>query len=199
MNRLPYDVPVIDGVPNSSYRWQWGNGIGGNTFNAHSHAEHRYSYDIGVRDSSNKTFKDAMKKDQNDNYYCWGQPILAMSSGTVIFVANGFEDHFGNMNNPDSTGANAVIIRNDALDFYHVYVHCQRNSIVVNVGDVVSPGDKLGLIGNSGGSSEPHLHLGICRRDADGFLRSLPMTFNKIKDGANKTVSGVPVDGGFYS
>ena len=137
--------------------------------------------DIGVCDASNKTFNDASKLNENDNYYCWGQPVLAMSSGAVIFVADGFEDHFGNVTNPASLGANAVIIRNDALDIHHIYVHFKKNSIVVQVGDVISPGDKLGLIGNSGGSSEPHLHVGINRRDAEGFLRSLPMTFDKIR------------------
>lgn len=199
MDRLPYDVPVIDGVPNSAYRWRWGNGIGGTSFNAHSYPEHRYSYDLGVFDINNQTFKDPMKKDQNDNYYCWGQPVLAMISGTVLFVANDFEDHFGNVNNPNSTGANVVVVYNSTLDCYHLYVHFKQFSIVVNPGDTVGTGDTLGLVGNSGGSSEPHLHVGISRRDADGFSRSLPMTFQKIKDGANKTVSGVPVDGEFYS
>ena len=72
-------------------------------------------------------------------------------------------------------------------------------TIVVVLGDTISPGDQLGLLGNSGGSSEPHLHCGISRRDSNGFLRSLPMTFQKIKDGAGNTVSGVPVDNDFYT
>ncbi len=199
MTRLPHGVPVIDGSPNSAFRWFWGNGIGGTSFNAHSYPEHRYSYDVVVFDSNNQSFKDAMKKNQNDNYYCWGQPVLAMVSGTVLFVANDFEDHFGNVNNPNSKGANVVVVFNDVLNCYQSYVHFQQQSIIVQVGDQVSAGDKLGLIGNSGGSSEPHLHVGISRRDTQGFLRSLPMTFQKIKDGANKIVSGVPADGGFYS
>lgn len=199
MSRLPYDVPVIEGRANSAFRWRWGNGIGGTNFNAHSYPEHRYSYDIGVFDSSNQTFADATKKDQNDNYYCWNQPVRAMVSGEVLFVANDFEDHFGNVNNPNSKGANMVVIYNKELDCYQLYVHFKQKSIVVAAGDHVSAGKKLGLVGNSGGSSEPHLHVGISRRDGNGFLRSLPMTFQKIKDGSNNTVSGVPVDGEFYS
>lgn len=199
MIRLPYDVAVIDGRPNSAFRWRWGNGIGGTTFNAHSYPEHRYSYDIGVFDSNNQTFEDPSKKDQNDNYYCWKQPVLAMVSGEVLFVANDFEDHFGNVNNPNSKGANMVVVYNKELDCYQLYVHFKQKSIVVIPGQHVDPGDELGLIGNSGGSSEPHLHVGISRRDANGFLRSLPMTFQKIKDGSDNIVSGVPVDGEFYS
>ncbi len=199
MTRLPHDVPVIDGSPNSAYLWRWGNGIGGTSFNAHSFPEHRYSYDVVVVDSNNQTFEDPAKKDQNDNYYCWGQPVLAMVSGEVVFVANDFEDHFGNVNNPNSKGANMVIVYNDVLDCYQMYVHFQQGSIDKLAGDLVNAGDTLGLIGNSGGSSEPHLHVGISRRDANGFLRSLPMSFEKIKDSAAKSVSGVPVDGESYT
>ena len=39
MTRLPHDVPVIDGRPNSAFRWHWGNGIGGTSFNAHSYPD----------------------------------------------------------------------------------------------------------------------------------------------------------------
>lgn len=45
----------------------------------------------------------------------------------------------------------------------------------------------------------PHLHVGTCTRGTEGFLRSLPMTFSKIKNGQGSVVSGVPVDGEFYS
>lgn len=198
MDRLPVDVPVINGVPDPSYRWYWGNGIGGTVFNAHSYPEHRYSYDLVVRDSSKKTYIDATKLNQNDNYYCWDQPILAMSDGEVIFIANNFEDNFGNQTNPNSTGANVVVILNTTLNIYHLYAHFKQGSISVNVGDSINPGDQLGLCGNSGGSSEPHLHLGISQRDSQGFIRSLPMTFQKIKNGAGNTVSGVPATDDYY-
>ncbi len=199
MTRLPHGTPVINGQPDPAFRWHWGNGIGGTNFNAHSYPEHRYSYDIVVLDSNNQSFKDATKKDQNDNYYCWKQPVLAMVDGEVLFVADDFEDHFGNVNNPNSKGANVVVTYNDVLDCYQLYVHFAQNSIVVAVGDHVNAGDTLGLMGNSGGSSEPHLHVGINRRDNNGFMRSLPMTFTKILDSSNNSVSGVPADGGFYS
>ena len=60
-------------------------------------------------------------------------------------------------------------------------------------------GDLIGRCGNAGGTSEPHLHVGISRRDSEGFLRSLPMTLSKIKNGSGQAVSGVPADNDFYS
>jgi hypothetical protein len=203
MVRLPYNAP--GGTPiyqhNSAgpFRWHWGNGIGGTHFTAHSYPEHRYSYDLGVFDENGRSFKDPAKLDQNDNYYAWGQDVIAMLAGRVMFIADGFEDNFGNVANPESKGANVVVIHNNKMDIFQFYAHFRKGKIVVKVGDSVSAGDKLGVVGNSGGSSEPHLHVGISQRDANGFLRSLPMSFNKIRNGAGRVVSGVPVDGEFYS
>lgn len=199
VSHLPYGVPIINGTADPSFRWHWGNGIGGTAFNAHSYPEHRYSYDILIWDGNNQTFKDQNKLDQNDNFYAWGQDVLAISDGEVIFTNDSFEDNFGQTANPNSKGANLVVIHNTTSDFYHLYAHFQQGKISVAVGEMIAAGEKLGLLGNSGGSSEPHLHVGICRRDSEGFLRSLPMTFAKIKNGAGKTVTGVPVDGQFYS
>jgi len=72
VSHLPYGVPIIKGVADPSFRWHWGNGIGGTSFNAHSYPEHRYSYDIGIWDTNNQSFEDPMKLDQNDNFYSWG-------------------------------------------------------------------------------------------------------------------------------
>jgi hypothetical protein len=203
MTRLPYNkpggTPIYQNNPNSPFRWHWGNGIGGTNFNAHSFPEHRYSYDLGVFDKNNNTFLDPAHLDKNENYYCWGLDVIAMLAGDVVFVAKAFEDNFGNVGNPNSKGANVVILHNKQADVFHLYAHFMQGSVVVKVGDTVSAGDKLGLVGNSGGSSEPHLHVGLSQRDANGFLRSLPMSFTKIKNGAGQVVSGVPVDGEFYS
>jgi len=199
VTRLPYGVPKINGVNDPSFRWRWGNGIGGTTLNAHSYPEHRYSYDIVIWNTSNQTFADSTKMDQNDNFYAWGQEVLAISDGDVIFADASFEDHFGTTTNENSTGANVVVIHNKKRGFYHLYAHFQQNGVLVGAGETVVAGKTLGLLGNSGGSSEPHLHLGISRRDADGFLRSLPMTFSKVKNGQGSVVTGVPIDGEFYS
>ena len=200
MDRLPVDVPVINGVYDPSYRWHWDNGLGGTSFNVHSSPWERYHYDVAVRNPSNKTYTG--DPGENGNYYCWGQPVFSMSSGTVTFVTNGYEDNNGNKQ--DKLGnSNIVVIRNDA-GWYHVYAHFQQDTILVEPakpGDppvVVVPGQQLGVVGNSGGSSEPHLHVGIRGRDIHGFIRSLPMKFQKVKNGAGKTVSGVLATDDFY-
>ena len=130
------------------------------------------------------------------NFYAWGQ-VLAISDGDVIFANASFRTTSAPPRTQTPLGEPLVI--HNKQDFYHLYAHFQHNKVFVSAGDTVAAGTKLGLLGNSGGSSEPHLHLGISKRDGEGCLRSLPMTFSKIKNGQGSVVTGVPVDGEFYS
>jgi murein DD-endopeptidase MepM/ murein hydrolase activator NlpD len=55
-----------------------------------------------------------------------------------------------------------------------MYAHFQPGSIRVKVGDKVSPGQVLGLVGNSGNSSEPHLHFQLMDRNSPLGSEGLP-------------------------
>jgi hypothetical protein len=52
----------------------------------------------------------------------------------------------------------------------------------------VQTGQHIANVGNAGGSSEPHLHLGTGRRDPTGNGTPIPLRFRDLK-----TVDGVPV------
>ncbi len=51
--------------------------------------------------------------------------------------------------------------------------HMKENSIVVDTLDTVEVGDLLGKVGNSGNTTEPHLHIHAVK---DG--KGIPVTFN---------------------
>ena len=59
--------------------------------------------------------------------------------------------------NPNSALGNAVIIKHREYEV-SVLAHFKQGSIQVDVGDSVGRGQVLGLCGNSGNSSEPHIH-----------------------------------------
>jgi murein DD-endopeptidase MepM/ murein hydrolase activator NlpD len=75
-----------------------------------------------------------------------GTPLASMSTGTVLFA--GWEGGFGNK---------VEIQYWDGT----VSVYGHMSQISVSVGDSVSPGDIVGLSGNTGHSTGPHLHLEI--------------------------------------
>jgi hypothetical protein len=74
----------------------------------------------------------------------------------------------------DNITGNHVII-DTGNGTYVVYAHLQRDSLEVAVGDRVSVGDKLGLVGNSGNTDAPHLHIHVM--DANHVVQSNPIPF----------------------
>jgi murein DD-endopeptidase MepM/ murein hydrolase activator NlpD len=60
---------------------------------------------------------------------------------------------------------------------YAFYAHLQPGSLRVKVGDKVHRGQVLGLLGNSGNSSEPHLHFHICNANSELGCEGLPYAF----------------------
>jgi murein DD-endopeptidase MepM/ murein hydrolase activator NlpD len=77
---------------------------------------------------------------------------------------------------PGDYGGNAVTLE-IAPGGYAFYAHLQPDSITVAVGDHVSTGQVLGLLGNTGNATAPHLHFGLID-DPDPLVgASLPMAF----------------------
>jgi murein DD-endopeptidase MepM/ murein hydrolase activator NlpD len=80
--------------------------------------------------------------------------------GGVVSVKSGVYSQYGN----------AVIIQRDAyVNQYSIYAHLAKS--YVKIGGVVIPGDRIAVIGNSGGDYKPHLHYGEFGVDSDGKWR----------------------------
>ena len=79
-------------------------------------------------------------------------PIQAVADGTVVEVGNPSGE----------LGVHVLIQHNiDGVIFTSIYGHMQLGSMSLNVGDTVTRGQQLGLIGSTGQSTGPHLHFGI--------------------------------------
>ena len=63
---------------------------------------------------------------------------------------------------------------------YAIYAHMAPHSVTVHVGDRVKTGDKLGLLGNSGNTTGPHLHFQISDRPSTLDTTALPFVFEKM-------------------
>lgn len=138
----------------------------------YEHESQRYAYDL-VQTKDGFSFSgDPLK---NESYYAFGQPILAPAAGTVVSVVNDIADNdpVGVMNDKVPAG-NAVVI--DHGGEYSILAHFKKGSITVKVGDKVASGDPIGLVGNSGNSSEAHLHYQVS--DGAELFDSLSIPIN---------------------
>jgi murein DD-endopeptidase MepM/ murein hydrolase activator NlpD len=99
--------------------------------------------------------------EDNADYWAWGQAVVAPAKGTVAAVRDGLADiRPGAETNTTEPAGNHVVIDLGRGE-YAVLAHFQNGSIRVATGDEVTPGQVLGLVGNSGNSSEPHIHFHV--------------------------------------
>ena len=81
---------------------------------------------------------------------------------------------------------------------YAVVAHMQKGSVRVRIGDRVRAGALLGRTGNSGNSSEPHLHFHL--QDRPGLFagaRGVPISFVDYRANGGRVDRGSPIQGQF--
>lgn len=114
----------------------------------------RYAYDIVIAMDGRTHTGDRSK---NENFYCFGKRLNAPGDGKITALVNDVEDNQPGVVNRDQGGGNYIII--DHLNGEtSILAHFKKGSILVAVGDTVIKGQEVGQAGNSGASTEPHLH-----------------------------------------
>lgn len=155
----PIPAPASNTVPlRLPFEGQWFVFWGGDTRDLNKHRDtpnQRYAFDFLAVDESGKSYAGEGKG--NEDYFAFGREILAPADGVVTDVIEGVRDNRPGSMNPYSGLGNAVFIRH-AEHEVSVLAHLKLGSITVKVGEQVKAGQVLGLCGNSGNSSEPHLH-----------------------------------------
>ena len=90
-------------------------------------------------------------------YLIYGDPVLAPCRGRVVFAEDGAADMAPPQADRAHMAGNHVIL--DCESVWIVLGHLQRGSVAVHVGQITELGHVLGLVGNSGNTGEPHLHV----------------------------------------
>lgn len=103
-----------------------------------------------------------------------GTPVLAAREGVVIMAQD--ESDRGGPSRKYSDDSNYIVIRHEDGTLGE-YAHLQKNGVLVEIGQKVKRGDKIGLSGNTGFSSGPHLHFMVTKVTEDGTSQSLPIRF----------------------
>ncbi|HIY67749.1 MAG TPA: M23 family metallopeptidase [Candidatus Agrococcus pullicola] len=131
-----------------------------------------------------------------EEYPALGEPVFAMVDGVVVRASDRMRDHRARSNllgyvfmnvesvirefgGPGFIFGNHVMIRSDD-GVYATVAHLQRGSVEVRGGDRVRAGDRLGRCGNSGNSSEPHVHAQLADRKSLRIAHGLPMVFEEV-------------------
>lgn len=161
----------------------WGGDTKAQNYHVVSQAQRR-AFDLVIL-KKGKTYQRSGTR--NEDYFAFGQPMYAVCDAEVVKVITGVPDNRpGQMNAKQALG-NSVTLKTKAGE-YVVYAHFELGTIVVKEGDMVKMGQYLGNCGNSGNSSEPHLHLHL--QDGLNMLTSvgIKLYFDSLNvAGENKT------------
>jgi murein DD-endopeptidase MepM/ murein hydrolase activator NlpD len=143
------------------FKGEWTVVWGGDTKELNYHVEseaQKNAFDIVITDTKGNSYKTDGKT--NEDYYAFGKELIAPCDGEIILVVDGVKDNKPGELNPIYIPGNTVIIKT-AKNEYLFFAHFKQNSIKVKQGQKIKQGQLLGLCGNSGNSSEAHLHFHI--------------------------------------
>ncbi|WP_405896274.1 M23 family metallopeptidase [Streptomyces sp. NBC_00727] len=134
---------------------------------------------------------------RNRDYPAFGAPLYAVAGGTVIHAEDGQRDHLSRSSLAGVLyfwliegacrivgGSRRIVGNHIVLDLgdgtYALYGHVQRGSLRVRPGDEVETGQLLGLCGNSGNSTEPHVHFQLMDGPDLETARGIPFSWHGV-------------------
>ncbi|AZS72717.1 peptidase M23 [Streptomyces lydicus] len=143
---------------------------------------------------------------RNADFPAFGAPLLAVADATVVHTDDRQRDHLSRTSwlailyffvvegiGRSLGGARRIIGNHVILDLgggtYALYAHVRRGSLTVRPGDRVRAGQQLGQCGNSGNSTEPHVHFQLMDAADSETADGLPFTWRDI---------GVPANGEIF-
>lgn len=106
-------------------------------------------------------------------YYIYEDDLFSPCNGKVVEMENGLPDFTPPEADPENATGNYVALTCETSDAIVYLAHMKKGSVTVDVDEVVEVGQKIGKVGNSGNTSEPHLHI---HAEKDGV--GIPIRFD---------------------
>ena len=160
--------------------------VNGGLDQAHSHSwnipNQRYAYDFYVEQNHRSYLNDGKHP---EDYICYDMEILAPEDGIVVELKDEFEDTI--IKNREEAFCDASDIRGNYIIIdhghkeYSMIAHIKKGSFRVNLHDNVKKGEVVAHCGNSGNTSEPHIHFQLQKGKSCSFCAGLPVTFTGVK------------------
>lgn len=151
-------------------------------------ASERWAYDLVMEPAD-------VGSDKLEDYGIYDEEVYAPVAGVVVAVYDQEKDIIPNTEEFLSIEGNYVYIKITETQTFLLLNHLKENSVVVKVGDKLAVGDYIGKIGNSGSTSEPHLHIHHQRQDPTKtvhpiFAEGLPLYFYDVNGGSIMPTAG---------
>lgn len=185
---VAYDAaPIVIGPPLRGNNWLAGNGPSETSAhrrafmvaNGNLYFPERFAIDFVQLGADGRTYKGDPKK--NNDYHAYGSDILAVADGRVVDVRGGIQDNVpGSAKGPITmaTIAGNYVIEEIARGVYAFYAHIKPGTLKVYLGAPVKRGQVLGGLGNTGNSTEPHLHFHVIDRPSPLAGNGIPYAFD---------------------
>ena len=118
-----------------------------------------------------------------EDWFGYGAEVVAAAPGTVVEVVRNLPN-VPPGKNPEGLTMEQIAGNRVILDMgagrYAMYAHLAPGSVQLHVGDRVQRGQRLGLLGNTGNTTAPHLHFQIMDRPSSLDDTSLPFVFDHM-------------------
>ena len=183
----------------------------------------RYAIDfIGVdhrhRTADRRDWRTLLSTEPVERFYAFRRPVLAPARGIIVQAHDGEMDHVARRSQltlvPYALGQRARLRRGVAAiagnyliialpqgNTFVALVHLRARSIRVAVGEEVKTGQVVAECGNSGNSTQPHVHVQVMDNPDPAVARGVPMAFRRFREwprGTNQSQtreSGLPSEG----
>ena len=134
--------------------------------------------------SASRTGRFAGDPTQNESYFIFGDKVITAAPGRIVDTRDGLPENTP----PDlppvpdlETAFGNYVTQSLGGGRFATYGHLHTGSVRVSVGQRVKRGQVLGLVGNTGNSSEAHLHLQVTDGPSGFASNGIPFVFHRFQ------------------
>lgn len=114
-----------------------------------------------------------------DDYVIYGEPVYSPLKGVVTVVVDKYDDQTPPKTDVEHLAGNHILIEGEGVEV--LLAHLKKGSVKVKEGDVVTINTLIGQVGNTGNTSEPHLHIHVEKSGKPNTIldgQGVPFTIN---------------------
>lgn len=212
---LSNQPPVVVGMPFRGDGWVAGDSVNpggthrrtvipvrgddGHLVEGEFHVPERYAIDWVVVDGEARRAIGPVN--DNASYLAYGQQVIAVADGVISRTRDGMPEQTPPKNPPEETqtvetAAGNYIMQDIGGGHYAFYAHLQPGSLRVADGQHVTRGQVIALLGNTGNTSEPHLHFHVSDANDPLISEGVPFVFDQFQ--TTGQVEGMDEDTGLF-